>query len=96
MIRVPNIPSERGAVRITVLGAGAGGGLPQWNCGCVQCAAAREGLIPAMTQSTLAVSLDGVDWVLLNASPDLRHQLATCASLHPTRHRKVNFSEAKA
>jgi pyrroloquinoline quinone biosynthesis protein B len=84
MIRVPNIRSERDAVRITVLGAGAGGGLPQWNCGCVQCAAAREGVIPAMTQSTLGVSVDGLDWVLLNASPDLRQQLAACASLHPT------------
>ncbi|MCF3639637.1 pyrroloquinoline quinone biosynthesis protein PqqB [Rhizobium sp. TRM95111] len=83
MIRIPNTRSED-AVRIVILGAGAGGGLPQWNCGCVQCTAARKGLILPMTQSTLAVSADGVDWVLLNASPDLRHQLAACTSLHPT------------
>lgn len=75
--------SER-AVRIIVLGAGAGGGLPQWNCGCAQCSAARGGLIAPMTQSTLAVSVDGKSWALLNASPDLRHQLAAAPALHPT------------
>lgn len=83
MIRVPNIRSEQRTMRIVILGAGAGGGLPQWNCGCVQCSAARSGLIPPMTQSTLAVSVDGIDWALLNASPDLRHQLSACSSLHP-------------
>jgi pyrroloquinoline quinone biosynthesis protein B len=71
-------------VRIIVLGAGAGGGLPQWNCECVQCSAARAGLIAPMTQSTLAVSVDGQNWALLNASPDLRHQLAASPALHPT------------
>lgn len=70
-------------MRIVVLGAGAGGGLPQWNCGCAQCTAARQGLIAPMSQSTLAVSIDGESWVLLNASPDLRQQFAACASLHP-------------
>lgn len=83
MTRVPTTRSEQGAMRLVTLGAGAGGGLPQWNCGCVQCSAARAGLIAPMTQSTLAVSVDGRDWVLLNASPDLRQQLAACPSLHP-------------
>lgn len=84
MIRVRTTRSEPGTVRIVVLGAGAGGGLPQWNCGCIQCAAARQGLIAPMTQSTLAVSVDGESWALLNASPDLRQQLSACPPLHPT------------
>lgn len=67
---------------LKVLGAAAGGGLPQWNCGCRNCADARRAVIPAMTQSSVAVSADGVEWVLLNASPDLRAQLAFCG-LHP-------------
>lgn len=71
-------------MRIIVLGAAAGGGLPQWNCGCGNCNAARAGRIPAMTQSSVAVSADGRDWAILNASPDIRAQLAATPALHPT------------
>lgn len=68
---------------VVTLGAGAGGGLPQWNCGCRNCAAARAGQIAGMTQSSVAVSADGADWLLLNASPDLRQQLAATPALAP-------------
>ncbi|MCZ0962027.1 pyrroloquinoline quinone biosynthesis protein PqqB [Paracoccus benzoatiresistens] len=71
-------------MRIIVLGAAAGGGLPQWNCGCDNCNAARAGRIPAMTQSSVAVSADGQTWAILNASPDIRVQLAATPALHPT------------
>jgi pyrroloquinoline quinone biosynthesis protein B len=72
-------------LRVRVLGSGAGGGLPQWNCGCPQCRAARRGDpdVPSRTQSSLAVSADGVRWVLLNASPDVRVQLASWAAAAP-------------
>ena len=62
---------------IKVLGSAAGGGFPQWNCNCSNCAAVRQGApgFTARTQSSLAVSRDGTDWVLLNTSPDLREQL---------------------
>lgn len=66
-----------------ILGAAAGGGLPQWNCGCKNCNAAREGLIPAQTQSSLAVSSDGSSWTLLNASPDIRQQISRNKALWP-------------
>ena len=62
---------------IKVLGSAAGGGFPQWNCNCRNCASARAG-IPGFrhrTQSSLAVSADGENWALLNASPDLRQQI---------------------
>jgi pyrroloquinoline quinone biosynthesis protein B len=71
-------------VRIVVLGAAAGGGLPQWNCGCRNCALARAGEIPTASQSSLAVSADGRAWAVLNASPDIRGQLGATAALHPT------------
>lgn len=71
-------------MRAVILGAAAGGGLPQWNCGCGNCNAARAGAIPALTQSSLAVSLDGATWAVLNASPDIRQQLAATPALHPT------------
>ena len=61
---------------LTVLGAAAGGGVPQWNCACRNCSLAREGHLPRMTQSSVAVSLNGTDWVVLNASPDIRAQLS--------------------
>lgn len=70
-------------LRILILGSAAGGGLPQWNCGCANCRRARRGEIPARTQSSIAVSGNGEDWALINASPDLRGQLAASPALHP-------------
>lgn len=62
---------------IYVLGSAAGGGFPQWNCNCPNCHGVRTGTIQAKarTQSSIAVSENGTDWVLLNASPDIRQQL---------------------
>jgi pyrroloquinoline quinone biosynthesis protein B len=72
-------------VRIRVLGSCAGGGLPQWNCGCDLCVRARAGdpRVPPRGQPSLAVSADGTRWSLLNAAPDVRHQLADAPALHP-------------
>jgi len=75
--------------RARILGAAAGGGLPQWNCGCENCQLARDGSIPAQTQSSLAVSANGRDWAILNASPDIRAQLAATHDLHPTGLREM-------
>lgn len=72
------------AFRARILGSAAGGGLPQWNCGCENCDLARRGIIPAQTQSSLAVTGNGADWAILNASPDIRHQLSSAPPLHPT------------
>nr|WP_217360875.1 pyrroloquinoline quinone biosynthesis protein PqqB [Ruegeria sp. HKCCA5426] len=66
-----------------VLGASAGGGLPQWNCGCRNCRDARSGVIPPSGQSSLAVSPDGESWSILNASPDIRQQMLANPQLHP-------------
>jgi pyrroloquinoline quinone biosynthesis protein B len=70
---------------IKVLGSAAGGGFPQINCNCRNCAAVRAGErgFTARTQSSLAVSSNGRDWVLLNASPDLRQQIAATPELAP-------------
>jgi pyrroloquinoline quinone biosynthesis protein B len=71
-------------LRVVVLGAAAGGGVPQWNCGCPVCQAART-KNPELqsTQASLAVSTDGDHWFLINASPDLRQQLIATPQLHP-------------
>jgi pyrroloquinoline quinone biosynthesis protein B len=71
-------------LRIVVLGAAAGGGVPQWNCGCAVCQAARAGH-PGLqsTQASIAISADGEHWFLINASPDLRQQLIATPQLHP-------------
>jgi pyrroloquinoline quinone biosynthesis protein B len=71
-------------LRVVVLGAAAGGGVPQWNCGCQVCRAAR-GEHPELqsTQASLAISADGNHWFLINASPDLRQQLTATRQLHP-------------
>lgn len=75
--------------RAHILGAAAGGGLPQWNCGCENCNLARKGAIPSQTQSSIAVSADGSSWAVLNASPDIRHQLEHTPALHPTGLREM-------
>jgi len=71
-------------LRVVVLGAAAGGGVPQWNCGCPVCRMARSerpGL--QSTQASIAISADGDHWFLINASPDLRQQLIATPQLHP-------------
>jgi pyrroloquinoline quinone biosynthesis protein B len=72
-------------LRVVILGAAAGGGVPQWNCGCRVCQAART-KHPELqsTQASLAISADGNHWFLINASPDLRQQLIAAPQLHPS------------
>ncbi|MGD0849498.1 pyrroloquinoline quinone biosynthesis protein PqqB [Bradyrhizobium sp.] len=71
-------------LRVVVLGAAAGGGVPQWNCGCPVCLAARtEHPELRSTQASIAISADGDHWFLINASPDLRQQLIATPQLHP-------------
>lgn len=69
---------------IVVLGTAAGGGVPQWNCGCANCRAARNGRPELQsTQASIAVSADREHWFLVNASPDLRQQITETPALHP-------------
>ncbi|MGJ4943197.1 pyrroloquinoline quinone biosynthesis protein PqqB [Bradyrhizobium sp. HKCCYLS1011] len=71
-------------LRIVVLGAAAGGGVPQWNCGCAVCRAARTDHPEIRnSQASIAVSGDGIHWFLINASPDLRQQVTRAPQLHP-------------
>lgn len=70
---------------IILLGTAAGGGFPQWNCACRPCRAARHDPAAARprTQSSVAVSADGERWFLINASPDVRSQLALIPGAAP-------------
>jgi pyrroloquinoline quinone biosynthesis protein B len=78
-------------LRVVILGSAAGGGVPQWNCGCVNCRRARdEGT--DRSQSAVAISADGERWVLLNASPDLRGQVASHSALWPRGSRETPIS----
>jgi pyrroloquinoline quinone biosynthesis protein B len=74
-----------GRLTAIVLGSAAGGGFPQWNCRCPVCrlAWAGDSRVVFRTQASLAVSANGADWVLLNASPDLPQQLRQTKALHP-------------
>jgi pyrroloquinoline quinone biosynthesis protein B len=72
-------------IEAVVLGSAAGGGFPQWNSNAPACRRARAGHKTAAprTQASLAVSANGYDWFVLNASPDLRLQIEATAALHP-------------
>jgi pyrroloquinoline quinone biosynthesis protein B len=74
-------------MHVQILGSAAGGGFPQWNCNCANCAGFRDGSLNARarTQSSIALSDDGVHWVLCNASPDIRAQLHNFAPMQPNR-----------
>lgn len=70
--------------KILILGAAAGGGVPQWNCGCDNCRDARSGALDiGGNQASVAISSDGEHWFLINASPDLRQQIANTPALWP-------------
>jgi len=70
-------------MRVKVLGSAAGGGFPQWNCGCPNCSGFRNGTLKVRprTQAQVAVSSDPSHWFLLNASPDLRQQILAAPEL---------------
>ena len=74
-------------MRIHLLGTGAGGGFPQWNCNCDNCSRLRSGTIKSTprTQSSITVSGNGEDWILFNASPDIRAQIESFSPLQPAR-----------
>jgi pyrroloquinoline quinone biosynthesis protein B len=74
-------------MKIIVLGSSAGGGFPQWNCNCANCDGIRSGTLKARarTQSSIAVSADGDNWVLINASPDILSQIRATPALQPGR-----------
>jgi pyrroloquinoline quinone biosynthesis protein B len=73
-------------IQIRILGSAAGGGLPQWNCACANCRDARARKIPTRTQSSVAISGDGEEWLLVNASPDLPAQIESFPPLQPRLH----------
>src|ERR1700676_2105855 len=76
-------------MRIQILGSAAGGGFPQWNCGCGNCVAVRKNARDKMfsgkarTQAQLVLSADGAPWFLAGASPDLAFQIENSTALHP-------------
>ena len=74
-------------MHVVILGSSAGGGLPQWNCRCPICTLARTEphRVRPRTQSSIAISPDGTDWLLVNASPDIRQQLNQTPALHPRK-----------
>jgi pyrroloquinoline quinone biosynthesis protein B len=81
-------------VKTLILGAAAGGGSPQWNCLCPVCVLFWNGdlRVRRRTQSSIAVSADSSNWVLINCSPDIREQIGAVKTLQPkgsTRHSPI-------
>jgi pyrroloquinoline quinone biosynthesis protein B len=72
-------------LRLVVLGSAAGGGVPQWNCRCPVCSLAwcGDSRVRPRTQSSLAISIDGAHWALVNCAPDILRQIAATPALQP-------------
>ena len=84
---VAEAPRTGFAVIVRVLGSAAGGGVPQWNCACANCLAARAGTRPRRSSSGFAVSRDGERWWLVNVSPDVAQQIEAVPALQPRKGR---------
>lgn len=85
-------------MHLRILGSAAGGGFPQWNCNYRLSQAVRGGEngFLARTQSSLAASANSRDWVVFNASPDIREQIAAMPALQPERDGPLRSSPIKA
>ena len=77
-------------MRIKILGSAAGGGFPQWNCGCRNCRGLRSGSLKAQARTQTQIAVDAnpeyaqrTHWALINASPDLRTQVLATPELAP-------------
>jgi pyrroloquinoline quinone biosynthesis protein B len=72
-------------VRFRVLGSAAGGGFPQWNCGCGNCRGLRDGTLRAQarTQESVAVTVEGEHWFVIQVSPEIRQQIESFPGLWP-------------
>lgn len=74
-------------MHIRILGSAAGGGFPQWNDNGPNCKGVRAGdpNFKPRNQSSITVSSNGEDWILINASPDIRAQIESFPPLQPAR-----------
>jgi pyrroloquinoline quinone biosynthesis protein B len=72
-------------MRAIVIGSAAGGGFPQWNCGCPNCVGVREGRgdLLGRTQDSVAFTSNGDRFALVNASPDILAQIKATPALWP-------------
>ncbi|MFB4318970.1 pyrroloquinoline quinone biosynthesis protein PqqB [Actinomadura sp. 21ATH] len=70
-------------MRVLVLGTAAGGGVPQWNCACPGCAAARADRRLRRRHASIAVEAGPGRWYVVNATPDIGEQIEACPQLHP-------------
>jgi|SRR5271168_2866380 len=72
-------------MRLKILGSAAGGGFPQWNCGCPNCSGLRAGTLhsKSRTQTQIAFSPIPEVWFLVGASPDLRSQITMVPEFAP-------------
>ncbi|RRH97706.1 pyrroloquinoline quinone biosynthesis protein PqqB [Mesorhizobium tamadayense] len=85
-------------MRVKIIGSAAGGGFPQWNCNYRLSRAARTGMagVHSRTQSSVAASADGTGWVLFNASPDIRQQIAQTPELQPAHDAPLRSTPIRA
>ena len=85
-------------MELIVLGAAAGGGLPQWNCAGGQSHHVWQENRAAQTQASVAIGHPELGYIVINASPDLRQQIIQTPQLHPspTHQEGVRNSPIKA
>ena len=85
-------------MKVRILGSAAGGGFPQWNCNAPLSRAVRQGKpgFLVRTQSSIAASANGAGWVVFNASPDIREQIAATPALQPRADGPLRHTPIKA
>lgn len=75
-------------MRVRVLGTAAGGGVPQWNCACHGCAAARAHPSWRRRHASIAIEASPGRWYVVNATPDIAEQIEATPDLRPGPERR--------
>ncbi len=85
-------------VKLKIIGSAAGGGFPQWNCNyrLSRDVRSKRSRLTPRSQSSIAASADGSNWVLFNASPDIREQISNTPELQPDVNGPLRNSPIKA
>jgi len=77
-------------LKIIVVGSAQDGGFPQYDCNCLNCSLCRKGLLKPLYRSSIAVIDDDNHVIFLDASPDMRLQMASIDVCREKLNRSMN------
>ena len=80
---------------IKVLGTASIGGLPEWDCACNNCTKARHDQLAKRTRSSIAITLNGEKYILIDSGHDIKTQLEIHGIVPRANTTKNTFRESR-